>query len=1094
MFWLIAIAVIASLVQMALAYYLRPKVQKRGPGELQSPFAEQGHPIAYVAGCVRKRGVNVVWKGGSSAIGKENGQMYDYYCNMMLAICQGPVDRIRRIWFGQDAVPRVWVAYSRGTGFQIHNIVNFSSTIYQVVHPPFPVGAMADVGDQDVHVGSISLAADGAVSGEWYPASYLMDPGAPTHPPIGFFAVYSKHGDGYVYTFIKPNLNDTVNINGQHSRWNGVTWVAESATTTPAKQHWKVIAENKDQNLKIGGSLLWYEGSDDQPVDWFLQKAMRNGHTAAPTYGGLCYAALAPSWLPGGITVPAAMLPSFDPGLNDFYWGEANTIPEISFEVERVPDPLGLKNDGGVDKSSPSKTAAPCVDYPSKTAEDGFCRDANPANILYEWLTSTTVGIGVPTSDVDTASFRDAGRVLFHEGVGISFDIDQQASFDDTAKEIMMVTDGVLYEDPSTGLWTYRLIREPISTATATAWHLEGAFYTRTDWQVFDEDDFEGAPEFTRGSWGDVANQIKVQFTDRSEGYAQRVVDVQDIANYQAQGEIVTIQNTYNSVFNRDLAIRLAFRDLRTLGYPRARLKDRMNRRGWSLRPGDCFIVNRDTLGISNMRFRVISIRYGTIMDGGIEFEAVEDVFGMPDTVYSEPGTGWVDPATVPPVPPAAIRAWELAYDVTRDGPQVGFAALVARGDPNTTGAVLWVSKDYRSPKMVGSIDYTPTGLLTAALSLEERTASIQLQGLTDFDLNADLGSSTDGENLILVDDELISFEGVGQNSDGSIFLSGCLRGVLDTIPRAHGLLSRAWLIHRPPPVLAEKTTNDHLELFSIQATSAGGETDIIGAPLYGGTTASRELRPIVPGNYRVGGAADLAGSLVNRVVAPGLPAGSLPITWSTRNRLTQAPGAVAQDSASIAPESGQKTRQAFIQGVDRIFALVAVDGSKIPSGATGATTTIGTASPWATIKGAVFYADTAVTEYADTEILTKPGSGSTYYIGFNLATYAIEQVSARPAQWVDLYQVVYVGSGADRTATVYDLRTPTTLRAADVTTESDTVTPTDFALSASGIIPYHHRITAVNADGLESMEARETGELFAAGYGLNYGMFYGGN
>lgn len=1064
MFGLFIAWTVVTIISLALQYTLRPKVQKRGPGELQAPVCEQGYPIAYVAGCAKIRGSNVIWKGKTTAKGKHDDQIFDYYADMQLAICQGPVDRIRRMWIGQDSVLGGKLVYTRGVGFTTHNIVGKTSVITANV-PTHPPGDKAVVGNQDAHLGDVLIGGPSAHADEWYLAD-LLTPESWV-PPNSWFLVYRavkvlRAGtmvDCYTWSMVKPNLNDTINIDGVYKRWDGAQWVAESAQTHPAKQEIAVSFKSKDKGLNVKGNIRWYEGSADQPPDSYLQAFARGGGVT-PSYGGLCYAVLMPYtgfWSISGVSF------GMSPG---FYWGESNGIPEISFEVERIPDPLEL----GI-KASPSYTTAAATD-----GGDNKCRDANPANVLYEWLTSGSMGIGVGAADIDVASFRDAGRILYAEGLGITMVLDQQTSFDDAKKEVELVTDGTVYQDPRTGLWTYRLVREPVSAANASAWGLETDFYTRTDWLVFDEDDFLGTPEYTRGAAGDVANKISVQYIDRVEGYAQRVVDVQNIA---MADEVVAVQNTYNSITSRDLAFRIAQRDMKTVGYPRARLKDTLNKRGWKLSPADCFIVNRDPLGISNMRFRVIDIRYGTPQDGRVEVSVVEDVFGMPDTVYSDPGSGWVDPSTIPPVYPAAVRAWELPYDVTRDGPRVGFAALAARGDENTTGLVLYNAQPF---KEVGSISYTPSAILSGNLALEETTASIQVQGVVDFGLFTDEGSNTDGENLLLIDNEVIAFEAIGLNADGSIYLHNCLRGVLDTIPRAHSLGARCWLIRRPPVVRPDKTTLDHVELFQLQATSPGGETELLGSPGFGGWTNSRELRPTVPGKFRVGAAADLPSSLADRVQV-----GDLAVAWKTRNRIAQAPGVVAQDADTVAPESSQKTRARLIQGADKIFQLLDAGGGVLQI---GKSLKIGAANPWATVKGSSFYLANGIGLYPDTPLA--PMANGTYFIGVNLVSYTVEMVpyAGKSTVWVDLYSVVFSGSGADKTATVSDLRSPTTLRTTDTAAETDTVTVADMVASASALLPFHHQVVAVR-DSLESMEARDTGSIFAAGVGLNMGNLF---
>jgi hypothetical protein len=1173
-FWFVALAVVSILSMVIISSSLQPKIQKRGPGELQAPVCEQGYPIAYIAGCAKIRGANVVWK-GKTEVADYKSQTFYYFCRMQLAICHGKVDRIRRVWFAQDNVPNAKISYTSGGSSPIQNVMNIeSATSYN--HPPYWEGTRSfSVGEGGrPYLGSIVIVGTS-------PSGWIYSP-AP-----GSFAIYSQKfalmsvDDRFYWQIVAPVIGDTIMRDGAYCRWDGSAWIvtAFSPDLAGAKQIIDLNISDKVKGLSVDGRMIWYDGSDNQTPNGTLSKHQRNNGTT-PGYSGLCYVVLTGK--------------DFDPSGNSiypnkgFYWGESPSIPEISFEVERIPNPLelpetipttGISNvanaasvrsyntppypsPGGkypprhavgtviVVGNSPANSTywgssaagkqgwfaryispvgtycewefiepnnndtvvldglfaqwngqgwvrgdsawAPCIDGGLETA-----RDANPANVLYELLTSPTFGLGVSNVDVDIASFRDAGKIMHHEGIGITLVIDQQMSFDDAAKEINTVADGMLFEDPSTGLWTYRLIREPISVPTATELGLETTFYTRTDWPIFDDNDFSGDPEYTRGSWGDVANQIKVQFIDRDEGYAQRVVDVQDLGNYMSQNEIVTVQNTYNAVTRRSTAIRLAYRDLRTAGVPRARLKDRLNRRGWLLRPGDCFVVNRPSLGISNMRFRVTNIRYGTMQNMGIEIEAIEDVFGMPSTVYQEQGSGWVDPSTVLPLAPSEIRAWELAYDVTRDGPRVGFAALVARADTDTMGAVLWQLVG-GSLQEIGPIAYTPTGLLTSGLAFEERTSTIQLQALMDMDGIASIGSINAGENLLLVDDEVIAFSSIGWNPDGTVYLSGCWRGVLDTIPASHAQGSRAWIIRRPPPVTPAISIADREELFTIQATASGGKTNPIGQEVVGGTTQSRELRPFVPGRFRVE-SDDLATTITDRIIA-----GDVDVAWEKRNRLTQAPGVVAQDEPSVEPEANQESRLVVREGLGLTLDPYIPDGGGL-EGLSGNLWPFGTP---VRVPGAAAYGWVSWLDFKDNQSFYRPigignmpffpwalpNFGVTFYVGIQHTTMGWSyDYSGTDDTIVYLYSVLCQVSGADMIYAMTDLRgaiTDTELVNSTSAT-SHAVTPQDIVdLEATG--PINLTLDSVR-DGLTSWEQRESGLVFPVGWGMGWGTVWGG-
>ena len=648
-FWLIAIWIAVTVLSYLLQKALQPKVAKRGPGELQAPACEQGLPVPIAYGIVRSKGPNVVWHGPAKT-SKSKG-IYKYRCPMQLAICHGPVDRIRRMWVGSSDGPQLGKLQQQESGAVPSNPTRKTDAAGYTNNPPpantIALGTVYIVGSDPVSVWSPGDSQDYPYYNNWDAPNESADPllafvAETPFPPPGWLIV--REGATYrgaYWAWYAPS--GTIRIGGQLHQWSEANgW--QPITTLALCASWQVNQYKDASGIEYSGIVRFWRGLANQQADNLLCSAQGRADSQEwPSYAGLCYAYLT--------------------GVDGFYWGESPVLPEVSFEVERCPNPLGLTfAQYAIDIGDLGKTMGQ-TRPDARLDTHGYA--ANPANILYDLLTSTAYGLGVAGANIDLPSFRDAGRILASEGFGMSLLLDQQGQFDDIAGDILKTVDGVLFPDPFSGLWVFRLIRETMTSTAASALGLETTFYSRTDWIEVTEDEMIGSPEYSRGSWADVANEIKVQFIDPRENYAQRVVQVQDIANYMMQGSLVSVSNVYNGINSRDLAVRVAYRDLRTVGQPRARVKVKINQEGYDLRPGDCFIFTYPSLGVLNMQMRVGTIRYGTLADGQIEVEAIEDVFSMPSTVYQEPGSGWVDTATVDPVEPSVVRAWEFPHDVT---------------------------------------------------------------------------------------------------------------------------------------------------------------------------------------------------------------------------------------------------------------------------------------------------------------------------------------------------------------------------------------------------------------------------------------------
>jgi hypothetical protein len=1098
---MLAIWIVATVIQFAIAIARKPKLAKRGPGELDGPQAEQGLPIPVVFGTVRAKGPNIVWWGNYEYKGKMDDQIYDHWAIVNMAICHGPVDRIRRIWYG-ETLARTIVKTPRGGGAPPASANNIGVT---------EIATSVNFPNYSPSEGASWVVGSGW-NAQW--VSEIQGTQLESLRPsiLGWFAVF-RSGQ---WTYVRPS--GLVLLDGVLKEWSGIAWVAPSvSTSTPLV----MISDHhaQQESMKLGGHVEFWHGAPGQGVSGVLKAFARNNGTA-PAYEGLCHAVFSfgspKAQQIGNVTYTNHKI--------GFYWGESPIIPQVSFEVERLPNLLGMGSasltswtnmrpkqaDSGVLAKATSHRCNIGDATPAGRNGD-YAYDANPAEIVLEILTNSDWGMGIPLAMVDLESFRDCAKILHAEAFGMSMLLDQQSEADDVLGDVLKTVDGAYYRDPATGLHTMRLIRQLYTEAQATAMGI-GTWYWNPPIITLTEDDVIGDLEYSRGTMSDVANEVKVQYTDRFDDYATRVVQAQDDANYSAMGEVVSISNTYNGVMTRELALRLAARDLKFYGSPLARAKGEFKRRARVLRPGDRFILDySQTLGIAAMQFRVGQIRYGTMDDRRVAIEAVEDVFAMADTTYTEPGSGWIDPSNVEPVAPAAQRAWELPYTMApkienkSGGWTNDLTGLAARGNQYTTDLTLVpVTDSVYLPENSLAIRYAPSSLLTAPLVIEERTASIALQGCVDFGGFDPDGSAGSGRNLLLVDDELISFQGFTHDPlTGTATLTGCLRGVVDTIPAEHALASRVWLVRDPIPassggMYGAPMTADHDVRFSLVAGNSMAQLDMLGQPIIGGMTTSRIYRPYVPGKFRVNGAGDLPASLVDQIVT-----GDVPVAWESRNRISQGPFVVAQDTVGISGETNQLQRLALVKGLGLAFRPELPWGGDFPFGE--AVQYSGQPANWINLRDTIWLDAVGIKDYGDWQV-GAPGFSATMYLYISIdgAQYSNDHNSGPWTYGYDysglysgrvyLFRAVFVMAGGNISVTLYDLRgvVQEAVLVNSPSATSGTIATQDVVdIGLNGLHP-NRAVVDSHRDGLDSMEKRESGFLFDAGWGMAWGLHWG--
>jgi hypothetical protein len=533
--------------------------------------------------------------------------------------------------------------------------------------------------------------------------------------------------------------------------------------------------------------------------------------------------------------------------------------------------------------------------------------DANPACVVYDLMTSVTYGLGLPPSRFDIASFQTAGNTLYTEGFGVSFLMDRSTTADNILSDMARTCDFVLYTDPATGLWTMRLVRADYSPASLVEYTI---------------DDMLEAPRFTRGSWSETVNEVKVEYISRVQNFSTQIAQAQEPANYAVRQELVSETFSYHSISNNAMAQWIASREVKTHSYPLAHFTVKLNRKGWSLRPGSVFKLTWAPPSgptFTGLVVRVLAIRYGDMGNPGIEVDVCEDIFSIANTAYTtDAPTGWVPPIDLP-AQASAQFLFEAPYHLV--GEERWCVAVAARGDLTSYQAEVWVNESagyFRSTLMT---NITPSGSLLNAFNA--RNAMDDGVGFTiasgGVDMSRLVAETTNsagrssGNNLALFQDtgEIVAWTTCTDNLDGTFTFSGVLRGVLDTVPADHASSVRVWFFSE-----GCCTTKDTaypvatLVYAKMLPMNWKGTAPIAGATEVTLNMPGRPFAPNPPGNVKMNnlGYANWPTSTLSDAV----------LSWSHRNRITQGVNGamVSQDTAGTYTIEGTITVEVYVGGV----------------------------------------------------------------------------------------------------------------------------------------------------------------------------------
>jgi Putative phage tail protein len=575
----------------------------------------------------------------------------------------------------------------------------------------------------------------------------------------------------------------------------------------------------EDSEGGIEGAIDIHYGSLTQNSNDYLESVVglpASGNTPLPGYRGVCYAVA-----------------------RHLYVGTSKYLKPISFIVRRCPNSLGLAS-----------------------GKHNIAGDANAACVIYDVLVDC---MRVPTSLIDATSFTAVGNTLYTEGLGISMVQDSATTAFDFIREICRHIDGVVYIDPATGKFTLALARADYNPATIL--------------QVNEDDvrDFK----FTRPSFETAPDAVKVLYIDRAAGFVKRPAQEQNNASIQSSGTGVPhVQEIeFLGISTNANAQKVAARSLNTLSAGPMPFRCAINRRGYAIHPGSVFRLTFPSQGISQMVVRVINVEPGVLEDGWIVVDAAEDIFATWLTSYSPPGgSGWVDPVGLPAAP-VATKLLEVPY-AGMGSEDRNVMTLFVRGAGLAFGYDVYsdISGNGQLAKTNDVTGTTPSGTLTASLSIT--ATSCTLGSAVDLE-NLESASQPDlaaGKNLLLIDDEWIAWSTIIDNGDGTFTLSGLVRGVMDTLPAAHSSAARAYFASDGAGLVSpDPIAQDGAVTAALLTVNNRGVLSLGAAAHVQAVVRSRAQRPNVPRDVKINGSAYPA----------SIPGGSdIAITWAHRNRL----------------------------------------------------------------------------------------------------------------------------------------------------------------------------------------------------------------
>lgn len=526
-------------------------------------------------------------------------------------------------------------------------------------------------------------------------------------------------------------------------------------------------------------------------------------------------------------------------------------------------------------------------------------KSMNPAHIIYQALTNSDWGMGYPTATIDDASFRAAADLFYAEGMGLCFNWNNQTTIQDFCQIVADHASLAFGQDRRTGLFRMLPLRGNYDESTLPV-------FTKDDVRVL---------SYQRPSMVDTVNEIIIQYTDFETGKDATTAPLQNLANIQGQGRVVSQTLAFPGIPTHDLAVRVGMRELQARSVPLWKFQLEFQRgRATTLLSGEPWILDLlDTEVGVRLVMRAGEMDYGNAADAVIRAPCIEDVFGQPSAGYvADPGPGGNLPDPNPKN--ATATAFEAPHvEVLRSLTDADFQALPASAcfaaamAIRPSGSQMNYNLNTRlAPDAFAVVtggDFTPACVSTAAIGPTDKTfpydvATSSQMNMVEVGQGAFLGEGVSAE-LVRID----AIDSVA----GTITLG---RGCADTVTAASWPTgTRLWFYEEADAVDPTKYVATDAVDMKVTTKASGGELPLDDATAFSVTMNNRRQRPYPPGKLRIAGAS-----------YPATVSGVFTVTWAHRNRDAQGDVLLDADESAVTPAPNTRYGLRFLDATSTLL------------------------------------------------------------------------------------------------------------------------------------------------------------------------------
>jgi len=456
-----------------------------------------------------------------------------------------------------------------------------------------------------------------------------------------------------------------------------------------------------------------------------------------------------PDWSPGATANPGLSHIAYE----RFRLGDnVNTIPTINFVTEKV--------------------------YDGTIANSNMSNGSNPAAFAHDILKTADES----DSRIDLTSFVTAAGTWNTKGYGLNLIFGEKGNVENAINKILGYVDGMLYRN-NLGQWKVRAL-EGTDTSVVTI--------NKADMRKF---------SFSKKPWKAVPNVFNATFISEELDFSDRTISVENPA-------AIFISDTENPTSidlkcfrDKETASKRLFEIAKRESYPSLQISIEVGLRYMTLEPGDIITINHPKFGIVSADFRITKINLPKVDEVNVNIEARQFVEGLHDDVFEVRFDNNTTDLDTAPIALTKIKIFEVPYNqFTQDTPAFIIFASREKGFEVSYDVLISDNSSSAFDAKGTFSTFSQNGFLTISYPDNtyqiDDTIGITFQPKNDFDefdtISRDQLFSV--QRIICINDELMYFQTVTKNLDGTITLTGIRRGAFNTPIQSHSVNDEVYL------------------------------------------------------------------------------------------------------------------------------------------------------------------------------------------------------------------------------------------------------------------------------------------------------------